>query len=67
VRGGFRIRSVLPADTLSMIVQPDDLGFKQGDVIQVLEEVNTDWWKGSLRKFRTFVSLILLSSPSTEH
>jgi len=50
-----------------MIVQPDDLGFKQGDVIQVLEEVNTDWWKGSLRKFRTFVSLILLSSPSTEH
>ncbi|GAA5992255.1 hypothetical protein JCM5350_006325 [Sporobolomyces pararoseus] len=29
--------------------QPDDLGFQQGDVIDILEEVNADWWKGSLR------------------
>ncbi|GAA5894937.1 hypothetical protein JCM5296_000921 [Sporobolomyces johnsonii] len=28
--------------------QPDDLGFKQGDIITIEEEVNGDWWKGSL-------------------
>ncbi|BGP43723.1 hypothetical protein JCM10449v2_007768 [Rhodotorula kratochvilovae] len=28
--------------------QPDDLGFKTGDVITIEEEVNADWWKGSL-------------------
>ncbi|GAA5891841.1 hypothetical protein JCM6882_007379 [Rhodosporidiobolus microsporus] len=27
--------------------QPDDLGFKTGDVITIEEEVNADWWKGS--------------------
>ncbi|GAA6017843.1 hypothetical protein JCM10207_003472 [Rhodosporidiobolus poonsookiae] len=28
--------------------QPDDLGFKTGDIITIEEEVNGDWWKGSL-------------------
>ncbi|GAA6024198.1 hypothetical protein JCM11491_001281 [Sporobolomyces phaffii] len=28
--------------------QPDDLGFQQGDVIDIVEEVNNDWWKGRL-------------------
>lgn len=28
--------------------QPDDLGFKQGDVITVDDEVNADWWRGTL-------------------
>ncbi|BGP58382.1 hypothetical protein JCM8202_001884 [Rhodotorula sphaerocarpa] len=28
--------------------QPDDLGFKAGDIIQIEEEVNPDWWRGSL-------------------
>ncbi|GAA5834344.1 hypothetical protein JCM11251_007964 [Rhodosporidiobolus azoricus] len=28
--------------------QPDDLGFKTGEVITIEEEVNGDWWKGSL-------------------
>lgn len=29
-------------------VQPDDLGFKKGDVIVLLEESNADWWKGQI-------------------
>lgn len=28
--------------------QPDDLGFSAGDIITIEEEVNTDWWKGSI-------------------
>ncbi|GAA5842843.1 hypothetical protein JCM9279_004005 [Rhodotorula babjevae] len=28
--------------------QADDLSFRQGDLITVDEEVNADWWKGSL-------------------
>ncbi|BGP35705.1 hypothetical protein JCM10296v2_007557 [Rhodotorula toruloides] len=28
--------------------QPDDLAFKSGDIITIEEEVNADWWKGSL-------------------
>ncbi|GAA5940150.1 hypothetical protein JCM3775_007278 [Rhodotorula graminis] len=28
--------------------QADDLSFRQGDVISVDEEVNADWWKGTL-------------------
>ncbi|GAA6039541.1 hypothetical protein JCM8097_008379 [Rhodosporidiobolus ruineniae] len=28
--------------------QPDDLGFRTGDVITIVEEVNADWWKGEL-------------------
>lgn len=28
--------------------QPDDLGFKQGDVIDIVQLVNQDWWKGTL-------------------
>ncbi|GAA5820938.1 hypothetical protein JCM10212_000555 [Sporobolomyces blumeae] len=28
--------------------QSDDLGFRKGDVIEIVEEVNSDWWKGSL-------------------
>ncbi|GEM11262.1 class E vacuolar protein-sorting machinery protein hse2 [Rhodotorula toruloides] len=27
---------------------PDDLAFKSGDIITIEEEVNADWWKGSL-------------------
>ncbi|KAI7855105.1 SH3 domain-containing protein [Circinella umbellata] len=26
---------------------PQDLSFKQGDIIQVTEKVNNDWWRGS--------------------
>ncbi|ORZ16906.1 SH3 domain-containing protein [Absidia repens] len=28
---------------------PQDLSFRQGDIIQVTEHVNNDWWKGSLQ------------------
>ncbi|GAA6003286.1 SH3 domain-containing protein [Rhodotorula paludigena] len=28
--------------------QPDDLGFSAGDIITIEDEVNTDWWKGSI-------------------
>ncbi|GAA5912916.1 uncharacterized protein JCM6883_006253 [Sporobolomyces salmoneus] len=28
--------------------QPDDLGFQQGDIIDIVELVNDDWWKGTL-------------------
>ncbi|GAA5941649.1 hypothetical protein JCM10213_002330 [Rhodosporidiobolus nylandii] len=28
--------------------QPDDLPFRTGDIITIEEEVNGDWWKGSL-------------------
>ncbi|GAA5937888.1 SH3 domain-containing protein [Sporobolomyces koalae] len=28
--------------------QPDDLSFQPGDIIEIVEEVNADWWKGSL-------------------
>ncbi|CAO3610405.1 unnamed protein product [Cunninghamella echinulata] len=27
---------------------PEDLSFKQGDIIEIKEKVNADWWRGSL-------------------
>lgn len=29
--------------------QPDDLPFSRGDIIDIVEEPNVDWWRGSCR------------------
>ena len=31
-------------------LQPDDLPFVKGDLIEVHEEMNSDWWRGSSSK-----------------
>ncbi|KAJ3068263.1 hypothetical protein HDU98_008594 [Podochytrium sp. JEL0797] len=46
--GSISIKSVTAAFDFDS-EQAGDLGFKAGEKIEVLEEVNGDWWKGEIR------------------
>lgn len=54
------------ADPSVSPAQPDDLAFKSGDIITIEEEVNADWWKGSLSASSAGVSARALADRSVE-
>ncbi|GAA5888931.1 hypothetical protein JCM16303_002785 [Sporobolomyces ruberrimus] len=47
--GGFPSKGQCKAVWSYQKSQPDDLGFQQGDIIDIVSEENHDWWRGSLR------------------